>query len=396
MSAVVPRPPEDAHAALYEPLRVGTLTLSNRFAVAPMTRVSAIADGRASRSMVDYYAAFAAGGFGLVITEGVYTDKAHAQGYRFQPGLADDAQRDAWRPVVDRVHAHGGRIVAQLMHAGALSQGNPHCLTTKGPSAVLPKGLQMDFYRGEGPYRMPEPMSVVEISEAVEGFAQAALRAKEAGFDGVEIHGANGYLLDQFLTGHTNLRQDNHGGSLAHRLRLTVEVIEAVRRATGRDFIVGARISQGKVNDFTHKWDGGEADADRIFGTLGNLPIDYLHTTEWEAWRPAFGDVGPSLAALARRHVSVPVLANGSLHEAGHAAGLLARHEADFVSLGRGALTHADWPQRLRVGATLKTFDRGLLSPIADLANAERHRAQRSRGDDDGQESPDPLGTMSM
>lgn len=377
------------HAALFTPLRMGReLSLPNRLAVAPMTRVSATAQGRATNQMADYYEAFAAGGFGLVITEGIYTDNAHAQGYLFQPGLTDDAQRDAWRTVVDRVHAHGSSVIAQLMHAGALSQGNPHRTTTKGPSAVLPVGRQLAFYRGEGPYRMPEAMSVEEISQLIEGFAQAARRAQEAGFDGVEIHGANGYLLDQFLTAHTNLREDCYGGSLANRLRLTVDVINAVRRSTSEGFVVGVRTSQGKVNDFAHKWKGGEADASHIFGTLGALSIDYLHTTEFEAWRPAFGDHGPSLAALARRHVSVPVLANGSLHVPGQAGAMVARQEADLVSLGRGALTHADWPARLRAGDRHGTFDQRLLAPIADLANAARHSAglhlcagaHRSRG----------------
>lgn len=383
MSTQIDRPADDAqtaHARLFAPLRLGTeLELSNRLAVAPMTRVSATADGRATALMADYYEAFAAGGFGLVVTEGIYTDQAFAQGYLFQPGLADDAQRDAWRTVVDRVHRQGGRIIAQLMHAGALSQGNPHRLATKGPSTVLPAGQQMAFYRGEGPYRMPDAMSADDIAEAIEGFAQAARRAQEAGFDGVEIHGANGYLLDQFLTAHTNLRNDCYGGSLANRLRLTVEVIQAVRRSTSGHFVVGVRTSQGKVNDFTHKWAGGEADAAQIFGTLGAQPVDYLHTTEFEAWRPAFGKAGPSLAALARRHAPVPVLANGSLHDAEQADGMIARQEADFASLGRGALTHADWPARLRAGQAHESFDRGLLAPIADLSNAVRHRAEGRR-----------------
>lgn len=383
MGMLADRPTADAqaaHAGLFTPLRLGmALSLSNRLAVAPMTRVSATADGHATQQMADYYEAFAAGGFGLVITEGIYTDKAHAQGYLFQPGLADDAQRDAWRAVVDRVHARGGRIVAQLMHAGALSQGNPYRDTTKGPSAVQPRGQQMAFYRGEGRYRVPEAMSDDDISVAVDGYAQAARRAQEAGFDGVEVHGANGYLLDQFLTAHTNLRQDRYGGSLENRLRLTVDVVQAVRQATSASFAVGVRISQGKVNDFTHKWEGGEADAARIFRTLGALPIDYLHTTEFEAWRPAFGEHGPSLAALARKHVSVAVLANGSLHDAVQAGGMMAREEADFVSLGRGALTHADWPARLRAGEPHDPFDRGLLAPIADLDHAARHREEIHR-----------------
>ncbi|WP_313372196.1 NADH:flavin oxidoreductase [Achromobacter animicus] len=363
-------------AMLFTPLRVGALNLPNRLAVAPMTRVSATADGRATAQMAEYYEAFAAGGFGLVITEGIYTDKAHAQGYLFQPGLADDAQREAWQPVVNRVHAQGGRIIAQLMHAGALSQGNPHRSATKGPSAVQPAGQQMTFYRGQGPYRMPEALTIDEIAEAVDGFAQAARRAQAAGFDGVEIHGANGYLLDQFLTAHTNLREDRYGGSVENRLRLTLDVTQAVRQSTSAGFVVGVRSSQGKVNDFTHKWAGGQDEAARIFSALGTQPIDYLHTTEFEAWRPAFGEEGPNLAALARRHVQVPVLANGSLHDATRAEGLIARQEADFVSLGRGALMRADWPARLQAGRPQGEFDRGLLAPIADLDNAVRHRAQ--------------------
>ncbi|WP_431266406.1 NADH:flavin oxidoreductase [Roseateles chitinivorans] len=363
-------------SSLFSPAALGPLQIANRMAVAPMTRVSALADGRATPRMAEYYAEFAAGGFGLVITEGIYTDRAFAQGYLHQPGLADEAHRDAWRPIVDRVHAAGGKIVAQLMHAGAISQGNPHRVPAKGPSAIQPAGAQMSFYRGEGPYRMPEEMSAEEVAEAIDGFASAAVRAREVGFDGVEIHGANGYLLDQFLTEHTNQRSDGYGGDLRARLRLGVDTIQAVRRAVGVDFAVGYRVSQGKVNDFAHKWRGGEADAATVFRTLSATPIDYLHTTEFEAWQPAFGE-GPSLALLAQRHGSVPVIANGSLHDAGRAADMLDREEATVIALGRGALTHADWPRRVRDGLPVEAFNRALLSPIADLANADRLRPGR-------------------
>ena len=363
-----------SRSSLFESGALGRLQLPNRLVVAPMTRVSATANGHPTPRMADYYAAFADGGFGLVITEGIYTDRAFSQGYLHQPGLADDAQRDAWRPVVDAVHAAGGRLVAQLMHAGAISQGNPHREVAKGPSAVQPAGQQMSFYRGEGPYRMPEAMTVQEIHAAVEGFASAARRAKAAGFDGVELHGANGYLLDQFLTAHTNLRTDAHGGGLAQRLRLGVEVAEAVRAAVGPDFLIGYRLSQAKVNDFTHKWPGGERDAEQVFRALSAAPVDYLHITEYEAWQPAFGQ-GESLAALAKRHATVPVLANGSLQDPARAAGMLANGSADFVALGRGALANPDWPKRVRAGRAVEAFDSGLLSPIADLANADRHRS---------------------
>lgn len=366
---------------LFAPLVLGPLTLPNRMVVAPMTRVSATADGLPTARMADYYGQFVQGGFGLVITEGLYTDEAYAQGYRFQPGLANDAQRDAWRPIVERVRAHGGRIVAQLMHAGALAQGNPYRAGTIGPSAVRPKGKQMTFYRGAGEYPVPAAMTQQDIDDAVAGFARAAARARAAGFDGVEIHGANGYLLDQFLSEGVNVRADRYGGSVANRLRLTVEVAEAVRAAVGRDYVVGLRLSQAKVNDFAHRW-RGEEEAETIFRTLGALPLDYLHTTEYEAWQPAFGagmSPSASLAALAKRHGGLPVLANGALHDPDRAADIVARGDADAVTLGRGALAQADWPRRVRRGAPLAAFDPAILAPIADLENAERWRADDLR-----------------
>ncbi|KFC75312.1 NADH:flavin oxidoreductase/NADH oxidase [Bosea sp. LC85] len=368
-------PRQRAVERLFSPVRIGKLALSNRLVVAPMTRVSATVDGRATEGMASYYRSFAEGGFGLIVTEGIYTDKVFSQGYQYQPGLADAEQVEAWRQVVSTVHDAGGRIVAQLMHAGGLAQGNIHRDHTIGPSALRPKGEQMAFYRGNGPYRIPRAMSEADIGEAVAGFASAAALAGEAGFDGVEIHGANGYLLDQFLTEGINLRQDRYGGSIAGRLQLLVEVSEAVRSAVGADHVVGLRISQAKVNDFLHKRIGGGREAEAMFGALGTLPLDYIHTTEFEAWRPAFGDDGPSLAALARTHARLPVLANGSLHDPQRAAAMIEGDEADFVSLGRGALTHADWPKRAREGLALEPFDKRILSPIADLANADRSRS---------------------
>lgn len=355
---------------LFAPLAIGSLKLPNRLTVAPMTRVSAEADGRPTQRMVDYYSAFAAGGFGLVITEGIYTDKAFAQGYLFQPGLTDAPQRDAWRGVVDAVHEGGGRMIAQLMHAGALSQGNPHRDGTVGPSVVRPKGQQMAFYRGCGDYPVPSAMSAADITYAKEGFVRAAFYAREAGFDGAEIHGANGYLLDQFLSEGINQRDDLYGGVVENRLRLTQDVVEAVRAVVGPDFVVGVRASQGKVNDFLHKWRGAE-EAATIFTALGQLPVDYIHTTEFEAWKPAFAE-GESLAAFAKKYSRRAVIANGSLHDPQQAAGMVGRGEADLISLGRGALTHADWPLRVLSGTPIDEFDRNILSPLADLANQDR------------------------
>ncbi|KQM55165.1 NADH:flavin oxidoreductase [Sphingomonas sp. Leaf208] len=358
-------------ATLFDPLRIGGFALKNRVAVAPMTRVSATEAGQATARMADYYAGFAEGGFGLVITEGLYTDRSWSQGYLYQSGLSDDAQRDAWRPVVDRVHAGGACFVAQLMHAGALSQGNRFRAGTRAPSAVQPTGQQMTFYRGTGAYALPDAMSVAEIKDVVAGFASAAVLAREAGFDGVEIHGANGYLLDQFLSEGVNVRTDGYGGEVSNRLRLTLEVVDAVRSAVGADFAVGVRSSQGKVNDFAHKW-RGISEAIEVYTLLGQAPVDDIHTTEFKAWEPAFGE-GDSLAALAKRHSGRPVLANGSLQDPARAIEMLSTHGADMVTLGRGALANDDWPNRVATGeGGLVDFDSRILSPLADLQNADR------------------------
>lgn len=360
--------------SLLAPVALGGLCLSNRLVVAPMTRVSATADGSPTPRMITYYRGFAEGGFGLIITEGTYTDEAFSQGYLHQPGLSGEAQVAGWREIVEAVHGAGGKIIAQLMHAGALSQGNPHRAHTVGPSTVAPKGKQLAFYRGAGPYPLPVEMSLVEIEETVVGFSNAALNAKRAGFDGIEVHGANGYLLDQFLTEDLNLRTDAYGGDVGSRIALTAQVIAAVRRAVGLEFLVGVRISQAKVNDFEHRWSGGETDARIVFEAIAQAGADYVHTTEFEAWRPAFAEGGRSLAALAKLHSGLPVIANGSLHETQHANEMVASGEADLVSLGRGALTHDDFPARLQAEQPIAAFDPGIFAPLADLESQDRRR----------------------
>jgi 2,4-dienoyl-CoA reductase-like NADH-dependent reductase (Old Yellow Enzyme family) len=358
---------------LFAPVNSERLRLSNRLAVAPMTRISATHEGFATPSMASYYARFASGGFGLVITEGAYTDQAYSQGYAGQPALSDDDQARSWRPVVDAVHRRGGRIFAQLMHAGALSQSNRFRRETVAPSALRPKGRQLAMYGGQGEYPAPRSMTDEEIAEAVEGFAAAARRAREiAGFDGIEVHGANGYLLDQFLTATTNRRSDRYGGTVKERIALTIAVVEAVRRSVGGRLPVGVRVSQAKVNDFDHKWPDGERDAEAIFGRLGECDLDYIHVTEFEAWRPAFASGEASLATLARRFAPrLAVIANGGLHEPRHARAMLTNDAADIVALGKGALANPDWPNRVAAGMDIKPFDPATLKPLARLSAAE-------------------------
>lgn len=180
MSADVTSEERATTARLFDSLTIGGIEIPDQLAVAPMTRVSATEAGHATARMVDYYGAFAEGGFGLVITKGLYPDQLWSQGYLHQPGMSDDAQRYSWKPIVDRVHAAGARVIAQLMHAGAVSQGSRFRTDTRGPSAVRPTGQQMPFCRGSGEYPVPAEMTTAEIDEVVAGFASAAVRVRDA------------------------------------------------------------------------------------------------------------------------------------------------------------------------------------------------------------------------
>jgi 2,4-dienoyl-CoA reductase-like NADH-dependent reductase (Old Yellow Enzyme family) len=359
-------------SSLFAPIVINGRVVKNRLSVAPMTRITATEDGRATETMSRYYERFARGGFGTVTTEGIYTDQAFAQGYAHQPGMTDEAQANAWKPVVRGIKAHGALAIAQMMHAGALSQGNRFREGTVGPSVIQPKGTQMTFYHGKDRYALPAAITEEQIADAIAGFAASAGRAIEvAGFDAVEIHGANGYLLDQFLTDDANNRTDRWGGATGNRVRLILETFKAVRAKVGAKVPVGVRISQGKVNDYQHKWAGAERDAEIIFGSLADAGADFIHVTEYEAWKPAFVEGGPSLMHLAKRYApTATIFANGSLHNIEQAVAAL-KDGADVITIGRGALANPDLPRRLSERAVLNDFDPTILGPIANIKETE-------------------------
>jgi 2,4-dienoyl-CoA reductase-like NADH-dependent reductase (Old Yellow Enzyme family) len=360
------------HDTLFTSTSIGGVDLTNRIALAPMTRVSATADGVPTDRIGDYYRVFADGGFGLLITEGLYIDDQASQGYFFQPGISNPAQVAAWKCVVDGVHATGSKFFAQLMHAGSQSQGNPHTTTTWGPSAVRPKGEQLAMYRGSGPYQIPVAMTAGHVRQVRAGFVHAAQLARDAGFDGVEIHGANGYLLDAFLTDYLNTRTDDYGGNVANRVRLAAEVCGDVAAAVGSDIAVGIRISQGKVSDNDHRWSGGEGDAAAIFTALAYTGIDYIHTTEYRALAPAFDDSNKTLAALAKHYSGLTIIANGHLDDPEDAAAILDFGAADVVALAKPALANRDWPHRVRTGQPLSPdLPADLLGPVATVKDWE-------------------------
>lgn len=345
-----------SHPAL-APLKLNSLSLPNRTVVAPMSRISTEGDGVPTTRMERYYRTYAKGGFALIITEGTYTDRAYAQAYPNQPGITAPLQKEGWRNIVNAVHGEGGKIFMQLMHAGALSQ---HLSNTRAPSAIQPlRGMLPGYSRKQGMYPLPSAMNLKEIDEAIQGFVDSARNAQEVGFDGVEVHAANGYLLDQFLTEYTNSREDKYGRTVANRIRLTADVIRSIKENTSSDFTVGVRLSQGKVNDFDYLWSGGLNDGEIIFGAVKNAGADYIHfASEGKGFdHGSLTRTGESLPRLARELTGLLVIANGGLDDIEQARRILDGSHADLISLGKGALVNPDWPNKLKSGTNPILFD---------------------------------------
>jgi 2,4-dienoyl-CoA reductase-like NADH-dependent reductase (Old Yellow Enzyme family) len=354
---------------LFSTITIGTVTLKNRLVVAPMTRVSAAEDGRVTDRMVAYYEEFARGGWGLIETEGTYIDAEYSQCRNRQPGLATGTQRDAWLRVVEAVHAQGAAIFVQLQHAGALAEVRPYRSETVAPSPVAPRGPKS--------LPLPRELTRAEIAGIQEHFALAAERAVEAGFDGVELHGANGYLIDQFLTDYTNQRTDCYGGAIANRILFAAEAVNAVRRAVPAGFPVGVRLNQSKTNDPSYAWPGGEADACAIFRAIVAAGATFLHIAGLNASHAA--PVSQQLPDLARSVSNVALIANGGLEDPARAQALMAAGRADLVALARGALANPDWPRRVDEKLPLAAYDPSMIRPAPTLENADAWRRQQSR-----------------
>ena len=369
---------------LFDSFTLGEVTLDNRVGLAPMTRVSATEDGRATAEMARYYRKFAEGGFSFLVTEGTYTDDAYSQGYLNQPGLVTEEQTESWTQVTEAVHDAGAPIFAQLMHSGAQTQGNPHTDgATLGPSEIAPKGEKAEAYGGSGAFDTPTAATEDDLETATEGFVQSAENAVEAGFDGVEIHGANGYLLNQFLSTYFNERDDEYGGTPENRVRFPREVVEAVDEATPDEFVVGLRLSQTAVTDDEYAWPEGE-DAAAVFAEeLSAAGADYLHVTEPDATAPTF-ESGLTLAGAAAEYAveGTAIIDNGGLGDPDAARQKLA-NGADLLTLGTSALANPDWPQRVRDQAERAEFDPvEFLVPTAEHADHEVPAEGAAAGDD--------------
>lgn len=330
---------------IWDPITVGDLRLDHRLAMAPMTRDRSHADGVPTPLNAEYYAQRAS--TALIITEGTQPS-ADGQGYLLTPGIYTDDHIAGWRVVSDAVHEAGGRIVVQLMHVGRISHpdNTPHGRQPVAPSAVQPDA---SMFTAGGMVPMPEPraLSTAEVAETVQDFRRAAAAAIAAGADGVEIHGANGYLIQQFLSSNANQRTDSYGGSVANRIRFAVEVATAVAGEIGAGR-TGLRVSPGNpFNDIRE--DDTEDLYPALVTALAPLGLAYLHV--------AHGGDDALLGTLRGAWPGVLVLNRGGADLPTRIADVI-EGRADVITLGSMALANPDLVERVRIDAPFNAPDK--------------------------------------
>ena len=340
---------------LFSPIRIGAFDLSHRVVLGPMTRMRANLPGNVPNgSMATYYGQRASQG-GLLITEATYISPTGNGGYA-SPGIVTDAQVAGWRKIVDAVHAKGAKILLQLWHAGRQSHVD---LQPNGQAPVAPSAIQADVrvLLASGPAigSMPRAIELAEIPDLVEAYRSGAERARQAGFDGVELHGANGYLIDQFLQDNSNRRTDAYGGSVENRARFLLEVVDAVKSVWGGER-VGVRI--GPSNKFGGM---GDSQPDVTFSHVGralaSFGLAYLHVIEPRVTGNVSDENPPVASGLLRPLFDGPVIAAGGF-DAADADAILTRGDADLVAFGRHFLANPDLPERLRRNLPLNPYDR--------------------------------------
>ncbi|MCD9021886.1 NADH:flavin oxidoreductase [Cohnella silvisoli] len=346
--------------SLFRPIAIGNLQLPNRVVMAPMTR-SFSPGGVPGADVAAYYRRRAENGVGLIVTEGTLINHPAATDDPNVPNFHGEKALQGWANVASAVHEAGGRIFPQLWHIGITrrngTEPNPEVLT------IGPSGLKLN---GE---KLTEPMTQSEIDDIVAAFAQAAADAKRIGFDGIELHGAHGYLIDQFFWEKTNKRTDQYGGDIVARTRFAVEIVEACRRAVGPDFPIQLRISQWKSTDYNAKLAETPELLGQLLAPLVAAGVDIFHCSTRRFWEPEFEGSDLNFAGWVKKLTGKPTITVGSVgldteftsafrgtgSETANIDDLLVRlerEEFDLVAIGRALLIDPAWLAKIRDGRT--------------------------------------------
>ncbi len=368
-------PPDTA--VFFRPFSVGPLTLPNRIVMAPMTR-SFSPGGVPGTDVAAYYERRAKGGVGLIITEGTLVNHPAAGNDPKVPMFYGAAALAGWANVVAAVHAAGGNIMPQLWHVGTMRrQGD-----SPNPEAppVSPSGY---FKPGK---QIASPATTADIDALIKGYADSAAHAHRLGFDGIEIHGAHGYLIDQFFWSATNLRDDKYGGSIAARARFAAEIVKACRTATAPDFPIILRFSQWKQQDYAARLVTTPSELATFLAPLVDAGVDIFHCSNRRFWEPEFDGSNKNLAGWTRQISGKPTITVGSIGldtdfietfaktpnaatDTSHLARLaemVAHDEADLVAVGRALIADPEWTHKLRSGtlATAIPYTREILAQL--------------------------------
>ena len=346
---------------MFEPFDIHNLTLRNRVAMAPMTR-NFSPNGVPGENVVAYYRRRAEAGVGLVITEGTTVNHPGANGYPNVPAFHGNEALAGWKKVVDAVHEAGGAIFPQLWHVGSVRKEG----TDPDPSVpgYSPSGLfAPDKPNGKA-------MSKEDIDDVVTAFADAAQDAKALGFDGVEIHGAHGYLLDQFLWEGTNQRDDEYGGSMENRLRFVVDIVAAVRQRVGPEFPIMLRFSQWKQQDYDARLVNSADELEQFLKPLVEAGVDIFHASTRRFWEPEFEGSNLNLAGWTQKLSGKPAMSVGSVgltedfisgtmaskQESVEQSGIdelaerMNNHEFELIAVGRALLQDPEWLTKVKEG----------------------------------------------
>lgn len=346
---------------LFSPFTYKGLHLRNRFVMAPMTRAFAT-DGIPTQQIADYYARRAEAEVGLILTEGTVIDRPASKNLKDIPNFYGDAALAQWKQVAEGVHKAGGAIAPQIWHVGNTPYG----------------------WQPPGPFESPETMTAEDIDATIKAFAKAAKDAKDAGFDALEIHGAHGYLIDQFFWSGTNTRTDNFGGStIKERGRFGVAVVKAIREAVGPDFVIIIRLSQWKQQDYTVKLAHTPEELENWVLPLAEAGVDIFHASQRRYWEPEFEGSDLNFAGWVKKVTGQPTITVGSVGLSGDFMGafqgqgsgatnideLLRRYDRgdfDLVAVGRSLLHDPEWVQKVKAGHfdQLKAFDAASLQTL--------------------------------
>lgn len=365
-------------AALFEPFAGGGLSLKNRIAMSPMTRWKS-PDQCPGPDVAAYYRRRAENEVGLIITEGTTIDHP-VSSYSVRVPAFHGRALEGWRRVVDQVHEAGGKIVPQLWHVGIMRDPRIDDYPNRHLPSVSPSGL----YKPGGK-QVFEPMTKAEIRAVVDSFARGGAAARELGFDGLEVHGGHGYILDQFLWAALNRREDEYGGDAVQRTRFAVELVEGIRAAVGRDFPIILRVSQWKQQDYAARLAETPELLKAIFQPIAAAGVDIFHCSQRRYWEPEFEGSSLNFAGWIKRLTGRPTITVGSVGlggamsvtnlgetaevsaELAPLAARVAKGEFDIVAVGRALLADPEWARKVRSGRLdeLKPFTKDALATLA-------------------------------